>query len=311
MLKGFAAGLVALALAATPAAAANVSGFYAGIYGANATPTDMNFGLDDIVGGFVTPGVIETPSSFVNDGGVDPVIFDYLNTALEDYPFAFAGGAQIYSFDGVLDLLDSASLGVVIGYGLGNGVRIEGDFTSFGFDSGLFTEATAFDRLVLGGIDGAGVWTWTNAPELPFPIVPPYPLSDDFLDYQLDVQFLLLSAFYDIDTGTSITPYLGGGAGVARVTGTLTDHCICAPADNAFEATVFAPAAQIGGGVRVAVGGPTTLDVGYRYKVTTTNGVGSYEVVDLGLGSFGGFAATQSGIIGVHTLQAGLTFALP
>jgi opacity protein-like surface antigen len=309
MLKGFAAGLVALALVATPAAADPVSGFYAGIYGGVASPSSIDYGLDIVSVLFDGPGTIEVPSSIVNNG-VDPVFFDYLNTALARFPFADLGFADASITDGRLDLMNAVTYGAVVGYGFGNGVRVEADVSSASFIAANYVPETGFGQSADGIMDGSGVWTWTEVGTVPFPPPPPPPTPLSFfgLDYSIDVQFMLVSGYYDFDTGTAISPYLGGGAGLARVTGTLTDLCGC----GTFTTSVLAPAAQLGGGVRIALADPVTLDLGYRYKMAVTQGLPVFEILeDPIFPAVFGFATQQSGIIGVHTLQAGLTFALP
>lgn len=298
-----------MALGVTPSAAANVSGWYAGIYGAGSSPASVDFGFDIISAFYSTTGTIEQPSSFVNSGGADPVLFDFLNTSIEGFPFADFGSGLGMLTEGRLDLLNALSYGAVVGYGLGNGVRVEADISSASFLTGNYAPLTGSQQGLIGTIDPAGVWTWTKAFDMPLPSPPPPPVPMSFfgLEYQLDVQFMLVSGYYDFDTGTAFTPYLGGGAGLARVTGTLTDLCGC----GTFSTSMIAPAAQIGGGVRIVVAEPVTLDLGYRYKMAMTSGVGVEELLYGPGPSAFGFIAEQSGVIGVHTLQAGLTFALP
>lgn len=306
MLKRFAAGLVALALVATPAAAANVSGWYAGIYAGSSHSGEIEFGYDEYMAQLFGPGPIETPTSYVNDG-IDPHLFDFLNEGPEEYPFASDGIAIGILTDGMLQLLNSPALGVVVGYGLGNGVRIEGDVSGASFRGGLYTTTALVGQDVDGLMGATGIWTWSLFDEADGPIAAPGPLRDLGFTYRTDVQFFLVNAFYDIDLGAAFMPYLGGGVGVARITSTLDDDCGCVTGTM----TRLAPAAQLGAGVRIAVSDPVSLDIGYRYKVTGDEG---FSAVSEFFGPFGNYSASAvhtSGIIGVHTLQAGLTFALP
>lgn len=305
MLRGFAAGLV-VALGAAPAAAQNVSGWYAGIYAGLSNAGSVGFEVDQYMMDAFQTGTIETPSSFVNDGGLDPDFFDFLSEATLEFPYADFGYGTGLLLDGTLALLTSPTVGLVVGYGLGNGFRVEGDFSGASFSGGLLSTEMYMAQGADGSIDGAGVWTWANAGEIVAPPGPPVLLSDMLMDYTSDMQFLLLSAYYDIDTGTQFTPYLGGGVGLVRVTNTFVDDCLCIYATQ----TRLAPAAQLGAGVKVALTDLLALDLGYRYK--TADGVGLSQTdsgIDF-LGAYGSRVET-SGIIGVHTLQAGLTFALP
>jgi opacity protein-like surface antigen len=307
MLKRVAAGLAGLMLAASPAAAANVSGWYAGIYAGGTSANDVAFGYDEYFAQLFGPGTIETPSSYVNDGGLDPDFFNFLVLGPEEYPFADAGIGQAFLTDGTLQLRGGPIMGVVVGYGFGNGLRIEGDLSATGFAAGQFTYDSLLAQAAEGEINGSGVWTWAKVDELQGPLPPSLPLEDIGFIYRTDVQFLLANAFFDIETGTAVTPYLGAGLGAARVTGMLEDLCGCVSGGTQVR---LVPAAQLGGGVRVAVSDPVSLDIGYRFKLAASPDFRYGEAEFDGLGGYGEFGVTQSGVIGVHTLQAGLIFAL-
>lgn len=299
-----------LALGATPSIAANVSGLYAGIYAGGTVRNASDFDFDIITMFLSTTGTIETPASIVN-GGIDPLLFDYLNEGLAGYPFAdlASGGGNLTQ--GSLAFDPGLIGGIVVGYGFGNGFRIEGDFSATSSTAGLYTPQTGTSSGAFGSIDGSGVWTWvsTGSFPLPQPPPPPTPLEDFGLELKTDVQFLLVNGLYDFDTGTSFTPYFGAGLGLALVSSTLTDLCGC----GAFSNSAIVPAGQLGGGVRISVSDPITLDIGYRYKLAASPDLVVNEIFDMGspaFPAFGGFATRQSGLIGIHALQAGLTFAL-
>ncbi len=82
-------------------------------------------------------------------------------------------------------------------------------------------------------------------------------------DGDISLLTVMANAYYDIDTGSDITPYLMAGAGLAHVdpSGAETDN-------------VFAW--QVGAGLGFKVAEGTTLDLGYRYlkpnKFDTGNG---------------------------------------
>jgi opacity protein-like surface antigen len=308
MLKRVAAGLVGVLLAASPAVAGNVSGWYAGIYAGASSPNDVAFGYDEyFFAQLFGPGSVETPSSYVNDGGIDPRFFDFLNLGPEEYPFADSGISEALLVDGTLQLRGGPIMGVVVGYGFGNGLRIEGDLSATGFAAGRYTYDSLLAQAAEGTIDGSGVWTWTNVDELEGPLPPSLPLADIGFIYRTDVQFLLANAFFDIETGTALTPYLGAGLGAARVTAVLDDLCGCISGGTQVR---LVPAAQLGGGMRIAISDPVSLDIGYRFKLAASP---DFHYIDTRFDGFGGYdasAVSQSGVIGVHTLQAGLIFAL-
>lgn len=76
----------------------------------------------------------------------------------------------------------------------------------------------------------------------------------DFNNYNADLSLLtvMANAYYDIDTGSDVTPYLMAGAGWAH-------------ADMSWNKTDDVFAWQVGAGLGFKVAECTTLDLGYRY----------------------------------------------
>ncbi|WP_041466370.1 outer membrane protein [Chlorobaculum parvum] len=76
----------------------------------------------------------------------------------------------------------------------------------------------------------------------------------DFKNYDDDLSLLtvMANAYYDIDTGSDITPYLMAGAGWAHV-------------DSSWDESDDVFAWQVGAGLGFKVADCTTLDLGYRY----------------------------------------------
>jgi opacity protein-like surface antigen len=70
---------------------------------------------------------------------------------------------------------------------------------------------------------------------------------------------LLGNLWYDVDTGTSFTPYIGGGVGYGYdvITGDVADS------DGTTSGLLY----QLGGGVRFAAMDNIGLDLAYRYRV--------------------------------------------
>lgn len=76
---------------------------------------------------------------------------------------------------------------------------------------------------------------------------------------EVETQSVMLNAYYDIDTGTELTPYVGAGIGFAKTEGTLSALGESESIDdNSF-------AWQVGAGVGYAVTENVTVDAGYRY----------------------------------------------
>ncbi len=310
MTRRFAAlAVAALALGATPAAADPVAGLYAGIIAGGVAPGTTGSAIGQTFAFFETddaaplqPGTIS-----VVDPPVDPDLLAFLNATLADVAQpAFGLGGQVI-LDGLLERPGALLGGGVVGYGFGNGVRLEAELSGTRLAAGDFVTEGGRIVVVEGGLVGTD-WEWEL---LGTDAIPPDLLSlalplSDIGDYTTDVQFLLASVWYDFDTGTVLTPYVGGGLGVARVTSTLSSGCGCSPI--ALSSTGFAPAAQLGAGLRVALGAPMTLDLGYRLKAAATAPDLGLAETDAGLAY--GLSIGQTGPLLVHALQVGLTFAL-
>ena len=76
---------------------------------------------------------------------------------------------------------------------------------------------------------------------------------------------LLANVFYDIKTGSAVTPYLGGGIGFATIE--FKDITGGGIMTGSADDTVFAY--QLGFGIGYEINENTTLDIGYRYFATT------------------------------------------
>jgi opacity protein-like surface antigen len=75
----------------------------------------------------------------------------------------------------------------------------------------------------------------------------------------------MANAFWDIETGSPVTPYLGGGIGVANVS--INDLGVFGISVVDDDDTVFAY--QFGAGIALELNPNMALDFGYRYFVTT------------------------------------------
>ncbi len=80
----------------------------------------------------------------------------------------------------------------------------------------------------------------------------------------LDIQTLLLNAYYDIDTGSYLTPYLGAGVGWAEVSldGINGDGTLLVDDDDSVLA------GQVAAGFQFRLNSTISLDVGYRFLMT-------------------------------------------
>lgn len=122
-----------------------------------------------------------------------------------------------------------------------------------------------------------------------------YEYDDDELytdiDGSVSALYLLGNVWFDLDTGSGFTPYIGGGVGVAALNVNFDDWTWD------FDGSGFAY--QLGAGVKVDVADNIALDLGYRFK--SVPGV-TIEDVDNSDNQFN--LDLQS-----HVFQAGLTFS--
>jgi len=72
---------------------------------------------------------------------------------------------------------------------------------------------------------------------------------------EVDVLSFLVNCYYDIETGSPVTPFIGVGIGAANVD--VEDE----------DDTVFAY--QASAGIGYAISDSTTLELGYRYMATS------------------------------------------
>ena len=91
------------------------------------------------------------------------------------------------------------------------------------------------------------------------------------LKQKFNIQTLFLNAYWDIDTGTQFTPYLGAGIGMGfiKTKGTETGYLVSDPTDSWANSTssknVTNVAWNIGAGLGYDITDNWTLDVGYRF----------------------------------------------
>jgi opacity protein-like surface antigen len=92
----------------------------------------------------------------------------------------------------------------------------------------------------------------------------------------LDTTYLLGNIWLDMDTGSGISPYIGGGVGVAFVS--LDDVDGWFDSSSVFEG--YGLAYQVGAGVRVPVTENVDVDLGYRFKGVAGAELENFRPVD-------------------------------
>lgn len=88
-----------------------------------------------------------------------------------------------------------------------------------------------------------------------------YESMGDIYKAKIEIQSLMLNAFYDIDIGSKVTPYIGGGIGYAKLK--LDDQYWKDAYGKDIDDNNFAW--QIGAGVAVELTDNVSVDAGYRY----------------------------------------------
>lgn len=285
-----------------PTMAADWTGFYAGFYAGASARNDEALKGAIVYGEFGEDGNVWPPSAVNNVGGIDPLIFDLLSEALEfvdSVPSADAvgllGTAEIGHAPGV-------TVGAVGGYSFGNGFRVESDVSRSGFvaTSLAFIGASAHD--IDGGFTGTE-WNWTLVDSEDYPVdgAPPFDLAN--ADLRSSAIFLLGNAWYDFDNDTAVTPYVGGGLGVANVTSVQL-----VPGGDPATSSGWSPAGQLGAGLTVDLDETAFIDIGYRLKAAASAATTASDVQYVGNGQFAGIGLATGGPIIVQTLQVGLNF---
>ena len=76
--------------------------------------------------------------------------------------------------------------------------------------------------------------------------------------------YLLGNIWYDVDTGSPFTPYVGAGLGLANITPNLT--LATGGGSFSYQTSSLSLAGQFGAGVKFKVADSVSLDLGYRLK---------------------------------------------
>lgn len=148
----------------------------------------------------------------------------------------FDGSVPGIRFSSEVEFDTGIHLGVAYGHDFGK-FRVEGEF---GYQSHEFKEVT---DLEINGI----------------------PQGDRDADGDIDAFIFLVNGFYDIDTGTKWTPYVGGGIGFARLE--IKDLFVAGIVRGDDDDTVFAY--QVAGGIAYEITEQIIADFSYRFVATS------------------------------------------
>lgn len=165
-------------------------------------------------------------------------LFSTSSFAAEFAPYV--SGKMIYSYSGI-DTTDSWS----------NGSNPGSD--KFNFDKGVWGVSVA------GGVStkvaGGAIRT-----ELELNVKQDAKKTNGSDKLKMKNDSLMMNAYYDIDTNTAFTPYVGGGIGYARLKGSVDSRF----GELSKSSDEFAW--QLGAGVAYALNDNVSLDLGYRYS---------------------------------------------
>lgn len=105
--------------------------------------------------------------------------------------------------------------------------------------------------------------------------------NGNYVDSQTKSQAVMLNGYFDFNTGTAFTPYVGAGLGYARLKNTLSND------EASYSKSKGNFAWQVGAGVSYAVNNNVDIDLAYRFmdygKVTHNFGdLGSTKVKQRG-----------------------------
>lgn len=178
-----------------------------------------------------------------------------------------------------------------------DGTALNGQFFDFDTDIGWLFGAAVGARItdnlrgeveVSTGSIGLTDLTITGGAGAPFDGSVLIPVTDG----SASTTYLLGNVWFDIDTGSGFTPYVGGGLGAAYVT---AQGSIGLP--DPVDLSGWGLAYQLGAGVKVDVADSIALDLGYRWKAIVDADLAGGVNNDDAIANYGS-----------HVVQAGLTF---
>ena len=152
------------------------------------------------------------------------------------------GGSQYGPLGSTVDYDKGYSLSFLLGYALGNGLRLE---TEAGYINNGFKEIN---------VKTPGVFTTQLG------------LGGTKLEGDLSALTLMLNAYYDINLGSNLVPYIGGGLGAAEMSSEMKSSAGDLLVDDTDSLFIY----QVGAGLGYRIGGlskslDVTVSLDYRY----------------------------------------------
>jgi opacity protein-like surface antigen len=290
-----------LTMGSAPVLAADWTGFYAGFYGGLSARSSEDMTFNGVAGLYDRADNQNHPDTYANPDSIPSDLFDMLtdiSSQILNINTSEAVGAHL---DGTATYGHGKTIGSVVGYSFGNGLRIEQDnsVSYFALQSLMANSVQAY--LLTGEYDGVvpGQFNWN----IDSTIIDDTDIDVGSVPFVTSAVFILGDAWWDFDNDSAVTPYVGAGAGIAILTHAF-DAGEATPSSNS-----IVPAAQVGAGLRIDLNETSFLDLGYRLKVADgSTAHSSDEVVDDPF--FYAYDMSSSGLYIQHTVQLGLNMRL-
>lgn len=133
------------------------------------------------------------------------------------------------------------------------------------FDTGIYTGATGGYDFGFLRLEGELSYRYAKLDKVTFS----NSTRLDNVDGDLGALATMFNVFFDMHNNSRVTPYLGGGLGFASLH--LSDTTAYNGGTKVFlydDSTDTVFAAQVGGGIDIALNSRSSLDIGYRYFIT-------------------------------------------
>jgi outer membrane autotransporter protein len=176
------------------------------------------------------------------------------------------------------DLMAPSDPGVVVQDAPSGYISVFGGYAFGTTANGHYSDTTTFDLPLNGGYLVGGALGMNVAPNLRAEVEVSYASHDvtgtltlhraigdvtTTATGGLNTLYLLGNLWYDIDTGSGFTPYLGAGVGAAVL---MPNNFSFASGAETFNSPAVALAGQLGAGIKFNVSDNISLDLGYRAR---------------------------------------------
>ena len=197
-----------------------------------------------------------------------------LNSADVSRPATDFGGFQYGPSDGALDYRLGYNLGFLFGYAFENGLRLESEALYMNNSFRKMDMKKAGSLVSQLGLDGSsqpcvagapGCVAYKDLSQSGRGLVDKVVLGERGVTGDLSAMGLLLSVYYDMDLGSFLVPYVGGGLGMARFSSGVKSDEEPTAGNVLIDGDSSRFIYQVGGGVGYRISGDVTVSLDYRY----------------------------------------------